>query len=132
MDNFRNAAKAFIVNDGKLLLVRRNSSNQHKPDEWDIPGGRLEIGEYPYDGLKRELREETGNEIEIMAPLDVRHFTRDDGQVITMIMFFCKLLSNEIRLSDEHTEYKWVNLTIPEIPEYYHNAFANYRNLKNA
>jgi len=46
--------------DGWLLLARRGV----EPDrgKWDVPGGFLEEGEHPLDGLRRELREETGLE----------------------------------------------------------------------
>jgi ADP-ribose pyrophosphatase YjhB (NUDIX family) len=47
---------------GRVLLARR----AHEPDAglWDAPGGFLEEGEDPLDGLRRELREETGLEVE--------------------------------------------------------------------
>ena len=47
MDEFRNAAKAFIIKEGKLLLIKRRPNDPHKPGAWDIPGGRLELGEDP-------------------------------------------------------------------------------------
>ena len=85
--DFRIAVKAFIVQDDKLLLIQRPNKAVHKPGIWDIPGGRLEPGESPYLGLKREAKEEIDSEIEILIPLDVHHFVRDDGQQITMLIF---------------------------------------------
>lgn len=118
--NFRLAVKAFIVDQGKLLLIRRRSNDVHKPGQWDIPGGRLEVGENPFEGLKREAREEVGLDINIERPLDVHHFTRDDGQIITMLIFLCSLgQKKEIKLSEEHQEYKWVEPTREEeIPQW--------------
>ena len=111
MDNFRIAVKSFIVNENKLLILKRRPNDVHSPGNWDIPGGRLELGEDPYIGLKRETKEETGLDIEILNPLNVHHFTRDDGQKITMITFLCKLFSNRnVKLSEEHTEFKWSNI----------------------
>lgn len=110
MQNYSNAAKAFIVKDNKLLLIKRAPGAPHNPETWDLPGGRLNPGENPYDGLKRELREETGLDIEILLPFVVQYFTRQDGQVITLIIFLCKALSDDIRLSDEHTHYQWHDL----------------------
>ncbi|MBI2124105.1 MAG: NUDIX domain-containing protein [Candidatus Wildermuthbacteria bacterium] len=109
MENFRIAVKSFIVQEGKLLVIRRRSDDVHKPGQWDIPGGRLELGEDPIEGLKRETREETNLEINIVLPIEVRHFTREDGQKITMIIFLCRLLGGELKLSKEHQEYEWVN-----------------------
>lgn len=110
MENFRIAVKAFIINDDQFLIMKRSENATNKPEGWDIPGGRLEIGENSFDGIKREVREEADIDIEILMPLDIQHFVRDDGQQITMIMFLCKALSKKIKLSDEHTEYKWIDI----------------------
>jgi len=108
--NFAISVKSFIVSDGKLLLVKRRPNDVNKPSVWEIPGGRLEEGENPFDGLKRETLEEIGLEIEILNPLRIQHFTRDDQQKITMIIFHCKPLTSSIKLSEEHTDYQWVAL----------------------
>jgi ADP-ribose pyrophosphatase YjhB (NUDIX family) len=44
--------------EGRLLLARR--AVEPFLGQWDCPGGFLEEGEHPFDGLRRELREETG------------------------------------------------------------------------
>jgi len=110
MDNFRVAAKSFIVKDNNLLLIKRRPNDVHKPGVWEIPGGRLELGENTFEGLKRETKEETGLDIEVIQPLNIKHFVRDDGQTITMLIFFCKALSDSVKLSEEHTDYEWVPL----------------------
>lgn len=113
MENFRVAVKAFIVNpNGELLIIKRRENDVHKPGVWDIPGGRLELGENPFEGLKREAKEETGFDIDILNPLRVRHFTSDDGQKITMLVFLCKPSSEEVELSGEHTEFLWIPIDI--------------------
>lgn len=110
MSDFRLAVKAFIVKDGAILLLKRRLNDVHKGAEWDIPGGRLNPGESPFLGLAREIKEETGLEAEIIRPLAVQHFTRDDGQIITMIIFLCRPQTETIALSEEHTEYQWLKL----------------------
>ena len=101
------AVKGLIEKEGKYLLLKRPLDEDHKPGTWDVPGGRLEPGENPFEGLKREVKEETALDIEIGRPHWVHHFTRDDGQVITMIVFLCTNGSGEIVLSHEHTKYGW-------------------------
>ena len=110
MINFRIGVKAFMVDRGKLLMIRRRSNDAHNPNQWDLPGGRVDLGEDPMEGLKRETKEETNLDIEIDVPLDVQHFTRQDKQVITLLFFLCKKLSGEIKLSQEHQEYKWMDI----------------------
>jgi 8-oxo-dGTP diphosphatase len=54
---------------GEVLLIRRaNPPLQH---EWSLPGGKVEFGEPLRVALLREVREETGLEVEIVALVDV-------------------------------------------------------------
>ena len=108
--DFRIAVKAFIVKDGKLLVLKRTSTDLENPDGWELPGGRLNTGENPGEGLKREVKEEADIDIEVLQPLNVRHFTRKDGQVITMIIYLCKALNDKVRLSEEHSEFDWLSM----------------------
>ena len=57
---FRPSAYASIVHEGKVLLVTIRSSGKY-----DFPGGAIEVGETIEAALKREVREETGLEIEV-------------------------------------------------------------------
>jgi 8-oxo-dGTP diphosphatase len=60
---------AVIVNAGKVLLVKR----RYEPlaGRWSIPGGTLELGETLEAGVAREMREETGLEIEVGPVIEV-------------------------------------------------------------
>ena len=108
---FAIAVKSFIVGEkNRLLMVKRHEKDSHEPGAWEVPGGRLDLGENPFDGLKREVKEETGISIEILNPLRVHHFTRADKQKITMITFLCRPLSKSVILSKEHTEYEWADI----------------------
>ena len=131
MDNFSNAAKALIVKNGKLLLLKRRTNDPHSPGTWDNPGGRLRPGENPYTGLQRETKEETGLDIEVGMPINVHYFTRDDGQQITLIIFVCKLIGGEMKLSEEHTEYEWKSSTDPieEFPARFQCCVRRYNQL---
>ena len=110
MQDFRLAAKGFIVENGRLLILKRSDYTKQMPGIWELPGGRLELGEDPFLGLQREVKEETGLEIETIMPLSVRHFSRVDKQVITLIIFLCKAKTKEVSLSNEHTEFEWAEI----------------------
>lgn len=117
------AAKAFVINEkDELLIIKRRPDDVHFAGTWEIPGGRLETGEDPKDGAVRETKEETGLDIEVHEPLGVRSFVREDGQHITMIIFRCEPRSQEVQLSEEHTEYAWKPLH--EAREVVHEAFG--------
>jgi 8-oxo-dGTP diphosphatase len=63
-----------------LLIIKRRSDDPHYAGKWDIPAGRLKIGENPVDGLKRETKEEVNLDIDILLPIITYQFTRDDDQ----------------------------------------------------
>jgi 8-oxo-dGTP diphosphatase len=110
-DEFRIGVKAFIVDDQEnLLIIKRRQDDVHKPGIWELPGGRIEVKEDPFSGLQREVKEETNLDIKIINPINVRHFTREDGQTITMIIFLCSPLSKDVSTSKEHVAYDWVKI----------------------
>jgi 8-oxo-dGTP diphosphatase len=63
----RVAVGAIVINDGKILLVKRNKA-PHK-DLWTIPGGSVELGETLQEAAEREIREETGLTINAKEPV---------------------------------------------------------------
>jgi len=71
-------------------------------------------------------------QIETVMPLDVHYFTRDDGQRITLMIFLCRITHGNVVLSEEHTEYKWVDLRNhkDQFPEWLHKVIDRYNKLK--
>ena len=130
--NFRLAVKAFIVNKDKLLVVKRASDDIQKPNIWEIPGGRLNPGEDPFIGIIREIREETGLYIKPILPMAIKHFKRQDGQIITMIVSFCRPIGGHIEISDEHSEIKWVDLnkSKEDLSEFFHKDVDYFYKLR--
>jgi ADP-ribose pyrophosphatase YjhB (NUDIX family) len=58
-----------VISDGRALLIRRGS--EPLKGEWSIPGGTLELGETLVEGVRRELREETGLEVRVLELIEV-------------------------------------------------------------
>lgn len=132
MDGFRLAVKGFIVDDGDLLALRRIDDEVQAAGIWELPGGRLEPGEDPFDGLCREVAEETGLDIEVHRPLTVRHFDRDDGQTITMIVFHCTADDRTVSIREtEHADAAWVPLGEADdrLDTFFHRELEAYREL---
>ena len=57
------AAVVLVAIDGKLVLVRR--ANEPALGEWSFPSGYVDRGEAVEDAAAREVREETGLEVEV-------------------------------------------------------------------
>lgn len=75
--NSKPTASALIIKDGKVLLGKRRS--EPSKGKWDAIGGFLDLGEHPTDGMKREAREETGLDVEILDMLDFVIDTYGEG-----------------------------------------------------
>jgi 8-oxo-dGTP diphosphatase len=94
--------KAFIERDGRLLILFFDGRKV------DLPGGRVQAGEELADALRREVREETGLEIEIGAPVRVWLSRRHAPAPSYIVGFLCRYLSGEVVLSDEHDSFRWI------------------------
>lgn len=88
-------AGALIFNEeGKLLLSLRGPKAKNEVGKWEIPGGSIEFGETLEQGLKREVKEELGVEIEIVEMLQVcDHIIPDEHQHWVSPTYICKLVS---------------------------------------
>ena len=99
--------KAAIRDGDKFLVTKRSSNTKVYPKCWDFPGGKLEWGEDPKQGLKREVKEETGLEIEIKNPEFVFSEKIYD-HCRYLVVFKAEIIGKKkVQLSEEHTEFKW-------------------------
>ena len=58
------------------------------PLEWQLPGGRVAFGESPIEALRREVAEETGLAVEVVAPVATWHYVKGRCQLVG-IDFLC-------------------------------------------
>lgn len=93
--------------ENRVLLCLRNDYNI-----WNLPGGRLEKGESPWQGVIREVKEETGLNVEIIRLIGVYSKPNKDEIVFS---FECKVLGGELTLNEEAKDIKYFSFT--EIPE---------------
>lgn len=99
------AVIAYIIYNDKFLLLKRNN----EPKVWGPPGGRLEPDEDPNEGILREVKEETGLCIDLILPVYVWHGKYLDG-ILVSIDYLAKAASDEVKLSGEHSEYRWASI----------------------
>ncbi len=120
--------KAWLLSDGKLLILKRSLQSRTRAGQWDLPGGNSEWPDADMDinqphqaDLIREVSEETG--------LDVAPFWKNRQQPIyfttyfqgreqlftTIVVWFIKLprsLSAKVKISHEHSDFIWVRFDV--------------------
>ena len=105
------ALKAAILRGPRLLILYKSAAEAGSgPDPTvriDLPGGRVQFGESPVEALRREVAEETGLQIEPIAPLQVWHYVKQRFQLVG-IDYLCACRSGEVVLSDEHDRFAWL------------------------
>jgi 8-oxo-dGTP diphosphatase len=103
------AVSAYVVENGRVLLGLR----AHEPDagRWDLLGGFLEEEEHPLDGLRRELLEETGLEIEPGGFLGCYVDTYGTlGTTVLNLVYDARIASGEMAPADDVAELRWFDL----------------------
>jgi 8-oxo-dGTP pyrophosphatase MutT (NUDIX family) len=104
------SVKGVAVQDGKVLLL------ENERDEWELPGGKLELGEDPPDCVVREIDEETGWRVSAGPLLDSWQYHIREGSDVVIVTYGCHVHSTHLPvISNEH---KRVGLFAPrQVPE---------------
>ena len=125
-------ATGILKYNDKFLIVKRSEDDDFMPGAWEFPGGNIELGEIIDDGLKRELKEEIGyylydEDKRVIGYSDeIKH---KDGKTIHVIEldFLINCISDNfiIKLSSEHSEYKWVTKDSDLLDDFIRNKIKN-------
>ncbi|MEM4195329.1 MAG: NUDIX hydrolase [Candidatus Anstonellales archaeon] len=107
------------VNNGKVLVLKRRDGC------WEFPGGKIEFGEMPEISAVRECEEETGlkaRELVLLTVTSAVYEKNGDTKHSIYVVFAGKVDSQEVRISGEHVEAKWVNASELEFMNLCYNA----------
>ncbi|WP_432121919.1 NUDIX hydrolase [Streptomyces sp. S1] len=106
------AASAVVTDGGGRILLQRRRDN----DLWALPGGGMDMGDSLPGTAVREVKEETGLDVEITGLVgtytDPRHIIEySDGEVRRQfnVCFRARVTGGELRISDESTELRFVD-----------------------
>lgn len=108
------AMRAFIEYDGKILLIRESGKYEEGTNQgkYDSVGGRVQPGQSWSESLQREIKEETGLDIEIGSPFSVDEWwpvvNSKQWQIIG-VHFICQAKTDQVKLSQDHDDYVWIN-----------------------
>ena len=102
---------AVIIKDGKILLEKRK--NDPGKGKWSIPGGLVELGESVEQTVIREVKEETGLDVEKPEHIDVvDNIIRDENDEVkyhfVIIDYFMKLKGGTLKAATDAEELRWV------------------------
>lgn len=116
---------AVVVRDGRVLIVRR--AHEPRKGEWSLPGGHLHLGESLIDAVRREVKEETGLEVQPAAIVETfERVHRDpDGRVrfhFVIIDFVCESPGGDAVAGSDAEAVAWV--TAAELDAYGVNPHA--------
>jgi 8-oxo-dGTP diphosphatase len=103
---------AIVVRDGALLMVRR--AKDPGRGLWSLPGGRVRHGEYLGDALRREVREETGIEVEVEGLAGIFEVVGSEHHFV-ILDFSATAFSDEAVPGGYADAARWVPLE--EVPE---------------
>jgi len=98
---------------GDVLLIRR--AKEPRKGQWSLPGGKLEFGETLIEGVRREVREETGLEVEILGLIDVAETIRDAeagaaNDHFVLIDYSARVISGTAVAASDAAEARWFAL----------------------
>jgi dATP pyrophosphohydrolase len=98
-------------NDLNFLLLKRNKNKIYE-HLWQGVAGKIEEGETPPEAAIRELKEETGlDPVNMFVADHVSRFYEVHGDRVNIVpVFGIEAGSTEVTLSDEHIDFKWVNI----------------------
>lgn len=103
------ATDAIIIQNGKILLVKRNT--EPFKGMWALPGGRLEDNETLEQCCIREVKEESGLEVEIVRLVGVYSDPSRDPRKVVSATFLCKVKAGNLApQNSEISDVRWFPL----------------------
>ena len=101
---------AVVLDGSRVVLVKR--ANEPLKGEWSLPGGAVDVGETLEQAIRREVREETGLDVEVGPIVDVLDRIRHDadGRIkfhYVLVEFLCRPIGGELRCASDAEDAVW-------------------------
>ncbi|GMU19804.1 MAG: hypothetical protein AMXMBFR12_09950 [Candidatus Babeliales bacterium] len=101
--------KALLFYTDHILLLTRSKQLFHGME--DLPGGKLEPNELPVPGLIREIKEETGLDVNELIPVATHEWEGPDGRQFFEYLYCAVVDINDVVLNpEEHSSFRWIPL----------------------
>jgi 8-oxo-dGTP diphosphatase len=113
-----------VFDSGRVLLVKRG--HEPRKGEWSLPGGLVELGETLIEATRREIKEETGLDVQVGPIVDIFdrvHRVEDRVRYhFVIIDYLCRNIGGVLAAADDATDVAWV--TPDELDAYKVNEHA--------
>lgn len=111
-----------IIKDEEVLIIKENKPNVI--NKWNFPSGRIEMGEDILYAARREVKEETGLDVELSNTTGIYNFISSSQDQVVMFHFIGKVTGGSINLEeDEIIDINWVRVS--DLVRYDNNELRN-------
>ncbi|HZG15714.1 MAG TPA: NUDIX domain-containing protein [Candidatus Bathyarchaeia archaeon] len=102
-------ASVSIFKDEEVLMIKENKPGA--VNKWNFPGGRMEAGEEILSAARREVREETGLDVELTGTTGIYTFTSSAGNQVILFHFIARITSGVLHMEEEIIDSKWAKVS---------------------
>ncbi|EKE10746.1 MAG: hypothetical protein ACD_15C00205G0008 [uncultured bacterium] len=104
-----------IENENNKFLISQRSDPKIEEAhlKWDFVGGKIEFGESPEEALKREVKEETGLNVEVEKMIPIcfsKVWEHEEYKLHVMVLcYFCQAIDGELKIGDlKIKDLRWI------------------------
>ncbi len=116
-------AKVVLIDENnRILFLKRSNYMKKFAGEWDLPGGHLRENESLFDGLVREVKEETGLIVKSAKLIEIQS---------NLHFYYTNYNSDPIKLSHEHTGFRFFDKNSLDSNEKFQKVALKALEMKN-
>lgn len=96
-------------NNEEILIVKRHPKSKTDPEMWELPGGKVEDGEYFTKALVHEIKEEVNLDCEVGDLCEAVQNDYSNKRTVQLYMHLDNV-NGDVKISEEHTEFMWASI----------------------